>query len=82
MPPVVGEKATFAQVPPSALDSVVGLWDSNLFLVTWNDDGSVSCVLCVTYTVESADTFYISVESCSGYSNAVNRWPMGKRNNG
>jgi hypothetical protein len=69
-----------AQVPPAALDSVVGLSDSNLSLVTWNDD--VSYDLGVTYTVESADTFYITVESCSGYSNGVNRWPMGKRNNG
>ena len=55
------------QVPPSALDSVVGLWDSSLDLLTWNDDDGVSYDSYVTYTVESADTFYISVESYSGY---------------
>jgi hypothetical protein len=55
------------QVPPSALDSVVGLWDSNVNLVTWNDDDGVSYDSYITYTVGSASEFYISVESYSGY---------------
>jgi hypothetical protein len=56
-------------VPPSALDSVVALWDSNLELVTWNDDDGVSYDSYITYTVPSTSTgtFYISVESYSGY---------------
>jgi len=55
------------QVPPSALDSVVGLWDSEINLLKWNDDDGVSYDSYLTYTVESADTFYVSVESYSGY---------------
>ncbi len=51
------------QVPPSALDSVVGLWDNNLNLVDWNDDDGVSYDSYIVYTntVNNA-TFYISVE--------------------
>jgi hypothetical protein len=54
--------------PPSALDSVVGLWDSNLDLLDWKDDDGVSydSYLVYTNTVPGA-TFYISVESYSGY---------------
>jgi hypothetical protein len=56
------------QVPPSALDSVVALWDGSLDLVTWNDDDGVSYDSYITYTNPTADsTFYISVESYSGY---------------
>jgi len=55
------------QVPPSALDSVVGLWDSDINLVAWNDDDGISYDSYVTYTVESASTYFISVESYSGY---------------
>jgi hypothetical protein len=55
------------QVPPSALDSVVGFWDDGLNLLAWNDDDSVSYDSYVTYTVVSTGTFYVSVESYSGY---------------
>jgi hypothetical protein len=55
------------QVPPSALDSVVGLWDIEINLLTWNDDDGASYDSYLTYTVESTDTFYVSVESYSGY---------------
>jgi hypothetical protein len=55
------------QVPPSALDSVVGLWASEDNLLTWNDDDSASYDSYITYTIESAGTFYVSVESYSGY---------------
>jgi hypothetical protein len=54
-------------VPPSALDSVVALWDSSPELLTWNDDDGVSYDSYITYTVPNTDTFYISVESYSGY---------------
>lgn len=59
--------AAAVQVPPSALDSVVGLWDSNVRLLDWNDDDGVSYDSYVVYTntVENA-TLYISVESYSG----------------
>ena len=57
--------------PPSALDSVVGLWDDSTpdpNLLTWNDDDGVSFDSYVVYTntVDNA-TFYVSVESYSGY---------------
>lgn len=56
------------QVPPSALDSVVSLWDSSLDLVTWNDDDGISYDSYITYTNPTTDsTFYIRVESYSGY---------------
>jgi len=55
------------KVPPSDLDSVVGLWDSGLNLLTWNDDDGISYDSYLTYTVASTDTFYVSVESYSGY---------------
>ena len=56
------------QVPPSALDSVVGLWDDNPHLVTWNDDDGVSFDSYVVYTNTVDDaTFYISVESYWDY---------------
>jgi len=56
------------QVPPSALDSVVALWDGSLGLVTWNDDDGVSYDSYVVYTNTVAGaTYYISVESYSGY---------------
>ena len=56
------------QVPPSALDSVVGLWDDNLALAAWNDDDGVSFDSYVVYTNTVDDaTFYISVESYWDY---------------
>lgn len=59
------------KVPPSALDSVVGLWDDilpNPNLLTWNDDDGVSYDSYITYTNPITDSiFYISVESYSGY---------------
>jgi len=57
--------------PPSALDSVVGLWDDSTpdpNLLTWNDDDGVSFDSYVVYNnTEDNATFYISVESYSGY---------------
>jgi hypothetical protein len=56
-----------SKVPPSALDSVVGLWDSNVDLVTWNDDDGTSFDSYVVYTNSVANaTYYISVESYTG----------------
>jgi hypothetical protein len=56
------------QVPPSALDSVVGLWDDNLALVAWNDDDGTSFDSYVVYTnTVNGATFYISVESYWDY---------------
>jgi hypothetical protein len=59
------------QVPPSALDSVVNLWDDNLpdpNWLAWSDDDGVSydSYLVYTNTVGGA-TFHISIESYSGY---------------
>lgn len=55
------------QVPPSALDSVVGLWDGNVDLVTWNDDDGTSFDSYVVYTNTVANaTYYVSVESYTG----------------
>jgi len=55
------------QVPPSALDSVVGLWDEGLGLVAWNDDDGTSFDSYVVYTnTTDSATFYISVESYWG----------------
>jgi len=63
--------------PPSALDSVVDLWDSSLNWLDGNDDDDVSYDSYVVYTntVESA-TFYISVESYSGYGSADSFYTM------
>ncbi len=57
------------QVPPSALDSVVGLWDSNAqTLLASNDDDGLSYDSYVTYTNPiTGSTLYVSVESYSGY---------------
>ncbi len=55
------------KVPPSALDSVISLWDSGINEVAWNDDDMVSydSYLVYTNTVDDA-LYYISVESYSG----------------
>jgi hypothetical protein len=56
------------KLPSSALDSVVGLWDSSPSLVAWNDDDGVSYDSYVTYTNPTDNaTYYISVQSYSGY---------------
>jgi hypothetical protein len=56
------------KLPPSALDSVVGLWDSSPSLVAWNDDDGASYDSYVVYTNTTDNaTFYVSVESYSGY---------------
>jgi hypothetical protein len=59
------------QSPPSALDSVVGLWDDgtpNPNLLDWNDDDGVSFDSYIVYTNTANNaTFYVSVESYSGY---------------
>jgi hypothetical protein len=56
------------QVPPSALDSVVGLWDDEVNLLTWNDDDGTSFDSYVVYTNTVDDaTLYVSVESYWGY---------------
>ena len=54
--------------PPSALDSVVDLWDESLSWVDGNDDDGISFDSYVDYDnpVENA-TFYVSVKSYSGY---------------
>ncbi len=54
------------QIPRSALDSVVGLWDSSPSLVAWNDDDGDSYDSYVVYTNTTNATYYISVESYSG----------------
>jgi hypothetical protein len=55
------------KLPSSALDSVVGLWDSGPSLVAWNDDDGASYDSYVTYTNATDNaTYYISVESYSG----------------
>jgi hypothetical protein len=58
-------------MPPSALDSVVGLWDENVSLLTWNDDDGLSYDSYVIYTntVDNA-TFFVSVEPYGGYGSA------------
>jgi hypothetical protein len=66
--------AADTKVPPSALDSVLGLWDiwdSQLRLLDWKDDDGVSYDSYIVYSnaVENA-TFYISVESFYGYGSA------------
>lgn len=54
-------------IPPSALDSVVGLWDNGLTLLTWNDDDGVSYDSYLTYTNQIVgSTLYVSVESYGG----------------
>ena len=56
------------KMPPSALDSVVGLWDGSVNLLTWNDDDGITYDSYVVYTNTTSNaTFYISVESYSGY---------------
>ncbi|MFQ5615336.1 MAG: clostripain-related cysteine peptidase [Anaerolineales bacterium] len=56
------------KVPRSALDSVVYLYDNNRNVVAWNDDDGISfdSYIAYTNTVTNA-TYYISVESYSGY---------------
>jgi len=59
------------KMPPSALDSVVGLWDNGVNLLTWNDDDGVTFDSYVVYTNTTANaTFYVSVESYSGQGSA------------
>jgi hypothetical protein len=59
------------KLPPSALDSVVGLWDNGVNLLTWNDDDGVTFDSYVVYTNTTANaTFYVSVESYSGQGSA------------
>ena len=65
------------QVPPSALDSVVSLWTSNFDLLTWNDDDGVSYDSYVTYTnAVAGSTFYVAVESYSGYGGSDSYYQM------
>ena len=56
------------KMPRSALDSVVNLYGSAVNWLTWNDDdgASLDSYIVYTNTVNNA-TFYISVESYSGY---------------
>jgi hypothetical protein len=55
------------QVPPSELDSVVGVWDNGLSLVAANDDDGISYDSYVVYTNTNANaTYYVSVESYTG----------------
>jgi len=65
------------QVPPSALDSVVSLWTPNFDLLTWNDDDGVSYDSYVTYTNGTLNnTFYVAVESYSGYGGPDSYYQM------
>ena len=61
----------WTKTPPSELDSVVSLYNSTLDLVGWNDDDGISFDSYITYTNEGAGaTFYIRVESYSGYGSS------------